>query len=95
MLGSSEVPQYFELNNGRRLPAVGLGTFQGESSNDQVCTIVAEALRCGYRHIDTAADYGNERQVGEGIRHSGVAREEIFVTTKLFVPQMCQYTASA
>jgi 2,5-diketo-D-gluconate reductase B len=61
------------------LPALGLGTWQV-----QHCTqIVAHALAVGYRHIDTARKYGNERAVGEGIRASGVPRDEVFVTTKV------------
>ena len=83
-----EVPRFFQLNDGRRIPSVGLGTFQGEASNDQVRATVSEALKYGYRHIDTAADYGNEKQVGEGVKDSGVARKEIFVTTKLLVTQV-------
>ena len=86
---SSGVPQSFQLSNGRKIPSIGLGTFQGDSSNDQVRAVVAEALRRGYRHIDTAADYGNEKQVGEGIKDGGIAREEIFVTTKLLVARVC------
>lgn len=85
---SSEVSKYFQLNNARSIPSIGLGTFQGEASNDTVRAIVSEALSHGYRHIDTAADYGNEKQVGEGIRDSGIAREEIFVTTKLLVTRV-------
>ena len=83
------LPRYFTLSNGRNMPAVGLGTFQSEAGNDRVRAIVAEALRRGYRHVDTAADYGNERQVGEGIQDSGIPREEIFVTTKLSVANLC------
>ena len=66
------------------LPAVGLGTFQGDSGNSLVKETVATALQKGYRHIDTATAYGNEREVGEAIRESGIPREEIFVTTKLY-----------
>ncbi|MCJ1323682.1 hypothetical protein MMC10_000343 [Thelotrema lepadinum] len=83
MSKSLELPRHFQLNNGREIPSVGLGTFQSEANNDRVRDVVSNALKHGYRHIDTAADYGNEKQVGEGIRDSGVLREDMFVTTKL------------
>ena len=66
-----------------QLPVVGLGTFQSEDGNDKVKEAVNSALRAGYRHIDTAFAYGNEAQVGEAIRESGIAREDVFLTTKL------------
>ena len=75
--------QSFELRNGYKIPAIGLGTFQSDAGNDQVQAIVLRALRGGYRHIDTAADYGNETQVGQAVKECGIPREEIFVTTKL------------
>ena len=75
----------FVLTGGVKLPAVGLGTFQGEAGNLQVKEVVAKALKMGYRHIDGAAAYGNEREIGEGIRDSTIPREEIFVTSKLYV----------
>jgi 2,5-diketo-D-gluconate reductase A len=71
------------LNNGVKLPAIGLGVFQ--TPPDATTEAVEEAIRLGYRHIDTAAAYGNERQVGEGIRRSGVARDEIFIETKIWI----------
>jgi diketogulonate reductase-like aldo/keto reductase len=71
------------LNNGVEFPAIGLGVFQ--TPPDVTTTAVQEALRTGYRHIDTAAAYMNEREVGEGIRLSGVPREEIFIETKLWI----------
>ena len=89
MSKSLELPRHFQLNNGREIPSVGLGTFQSEANNDRVRDVVSNALKHGYRHIDTAADYGNEKQVGEGIRDSGVLREDMFVTTKLWVMQVC------
>lgn len=73
----------FVLNNGHTVPAIGLGTFQGDDGNAQVKDIVLAALQQGYRHIDAAMAYGNERQIGQAIRESGVPREELFVTTKL------------
>ncbi|KAJ4257330.1 hypothetical protein NW762_008448 [Fusarium torreyae] len=71
----------FTLNTGDEMPAVGLGTWRSHPS--QVSAAVETALRAGYRHIDTALTYGNERQVGAGIRASGVPREEIWVASKL------------
>jgi 2,5-diketo-D-gluconate reductase A len=71
------------LNNGVTLPTIGLGVFQ--SAPDETATAVESALRAGYRHIDTAAAYGNEREVGEGLRRSGVDRDEVFIETKVWV----------
>ena len=73
----------FTLHNGQALPAVGLGTFQSDGGNSQVKSIVLAALKQGYRHIDTATAYGNEKDVGCAIRESGVPRAELFITTKL------------
>jgi len=78
-----ELPQSFTLNNGRTVPAIGLGTFQGEVGNALVRDAVKVALQLGYRHIDGASAYGNEREIGEAIKESGIPREEIFVTSKL------------
>ena len=82
MASSEALPTTFTAN-GIPIPAVGFGTFQGDHGNSKVKEVVLAALRAGYRHIDTAAAYGNEKQVGEAIQESGIAREEIFVTTKL------------
>jgi len=71
----------FTLSNGVEIPKLGLGTW--EISNTAVVQAVKDAVQIGYRHIDTAQGYGNERGVGEGIRACGVKREEVFVTTKL------------
>ena len=71
------------LNNGVTMPALGLGVFQ--SPPEETTAAVETALRDGYRLIDTAAAYDNEREVGEGIRRSGVDRDEIFVSTKLWI----------
>ncbi|MFJ8795934.1 aldo/keto reductase [Streptomyces sp. NPDC102462] len=71
------------LNNGVTMPAIGLGVFQ--SPPEETAAAVDAALRTGYRHIDTAACYLNERQVGEGIRRSGVDRSEVFIETKVWV----------
>lgn len=70
-----------KLNDGYSIPQVGLGTWPLD--DDQVATAVVQALEAGYRHIDTAVKYGNERGVGNGIRASGVGREELFITTKV------------
>ncbi|MBX7443904.1 MULTISPECIES: aldo/keto reductase [unclassified Arthrobacter] len=70
-----------ELNDGHSIPQLGLGTWPLD--DDQVATAVVQALEAGYRHIDTAVKYGNERGVGNGIRASGLDRSELFVTTKL------------
>src|SRR5690625_5105529 len=71
-----------ELNSGAQLPQVGFGTSQAATP----AASVAAALRLGYRHVDTAQMYGNEAEVGEGVRASGVPREDVFVTTKLHNP---------
>lgn len=68
--------------HGARIPAIGLGTWP--MKGDECRAAVAEALKCGYRHIDTAAMYANEAEVGDGLRASGVARDEVFVTTKVW-----------
>ncbi|MBV6403442.1 MAG: aldo/keto reductase [Flavobacteriales bacterium] len=80
-----------ELNNGVRMPALGLGVFL--STPEQTADAVATAIANGYRLIDTAAAYNNERQVGEGIRRSGVKRDELFITTKLWVADYGPETA--
>jgi diketogulonate reductase-like aldo/keto reductase len=71
------------LNNGIQMPAVGLGVFQ--SPPDQTATAVESALAEGYRLIDTAAAYANERQVGEGIRRAGLPRDDMFIETKIWI----------
>ena len=65
--------------HGATIPVIGFGTW--ELSGEGCVRSVAEAVRTGYRHIDTAAVYGNEDRVGEGIRAAGVARDEVFITT--------------
>jgi len=73
----------FTLNNSVQMPALGFGVFQA-APRDTV-TAVRTAIETGYRLIDTAASYDNEREVGEGIRASGITRSELFVTTKLWI----------
>ena len=72
-----------KLYNGVEMPGLGFGVFQ--MTDEEAEESVFEALRLGYRLIDTAASYGNEEAVGRGIRRSGVARDEIFVTSKLWI----------
>jgi 2,5-diketo-D-gluconate reductase A len=76
----SAVPEIM-LNNGQMIPQFGFGVFQIEP--DDTAEATAAALRAGYRHIDTAEMYGNEKQVGEAIRKSGLDRADVFVTSKL------------
>jgi len=71
------------LSNGVVMPALGLGVFQSPPA--ETVGAVEAALRTGYRLIDTAAAYANEREVGEGIRRSGVARDEVFIETKVWI----------
>ncbi len=71
----------YKLSNGVEIPKLGLGTWL--ISDDDVVQAVKDAITIGYRHIDTAQAYGNERGVAEAIRASGVSRDEIFLTTKL------------
>ncbi|ORM25183.1 aldo/keto reductase [Williamsia sp. 1135] len=76
----TQVPN-ITLNDGNTIPQLGFGVFQIEPKD--TADAVKTALEVGYRHIDTAQMYGNEKEVGEGIRASGIARDEIFVTSKL------------
>jgi 2,5-diketo-D-gluconate reductase A len=70
------------LNNGVTLPTLGLGVFQ--SSPEETADAVATALELGYRHVDTAAAYFNEKEVGDGLRRAGLPRDDVFVETKVF-----------
>ena len=74
--------EFFELHNGVKIPAIGFGTWQVKDG-DEAYKSTLWALEAGYRHIDTAHAYGNEASVGRALRECGIAREEIFVTTKL------------
>lgn len=69
------------LNNGLQMPQLGLGTWP--LKDDDAAPVIADAIAAGYRHIDTAYRYGNQRGVGLGVTQSGIAREELFITTKL------------
>jgi 2,5-diketo-D-gluconate reductase A len=79
---TSQVP-LLTLNNGVHMPALGLGVFQ--TPPEDTAAAVQAALETGYRHVDTAAAYGNEREVGEGIRRSGIGRPDIFIETKVWI----------
>jgi len=72
------------LNDGNRIPLIGLGVYVTKPGGETY-DAVRSALKCGYRHIDTAMIYGNEKDVGRAVRDSGIPREQIFITTKLFV----------
>jgi len=76
---------YYVLSNGVKVPVIGYGTWQ--TPNEETAECVKNALNLGYRHIDTAAAYGNEEGVGAGIRASGVKREDIFIATKHWVTE--------
>ena len=69
------------LNNGVQMPQIGLGTWP--LKDDDAAPVMVTAIEAGYRHIDTAFRYGNQRGVGQGVRDSGIAREELFITSKL------------
>lgn len=76
----------YQLNNGVKIPVLGFGTFKAKDG-EEAYRAVLEALKAAYRHIDTAAIYQNEESVGQAIKDSGVPREELFVTTKLWNSQ--------
>ncbi len=79
--------------NGARIPAIGLGTYRLEG---ETCVeMVGKAIGAGYRHLDTARMYGNEAEVGQGIRASGIDRDELFVTTKVWTTTSRQATSAA
>jgi diketogulonate reductase-like aldo/keto reductase len=81
-LNNTNLATTFEVN-GIDIPAVGFGTFQTGEGGQSVKDVVIQALRNGYTHIDTAVGYGNEKEVGEAIKESGINREKLFITTKL------------
>lgn len=76
----------YELHNGVKIPCVGFGTYQIPNGESAV-SAVRNALELGYRHIDTAAGYGNEESVGIAVKQSGISRDEIFITSKLQNPE--------
>lgn len=80
------------LSNGVPMPILGFGTFQIEPEQTQ--NLVSQAIRAGYRHIDTAQSYQNEREVGLAIKNSGIARDEFFITTKVWINNYTDCKAS-
>jgi 2,5-diketo-D-gluconate reductase A len=76
--------QTVKLNNGVEIPILGFGVFQITDASECERSVI-DAIQAGYSHIDTAASYQNEEAVGKGIQHSGVARENLFITTKLWI----------
>src|SRR5665213_3306806 len=74
--------EQIKMNSGQSIPNIGFGTWQ--LSPKQAYQSVKDALKTGYRHIDTAKIYGNEEDVGRAVQDSGVKREDIFITTKLW-----------
>jgi len=79
----TSIKDYMRLNNGIEMPILGFGVFR-INSNDETADCVKKAIKHGYRSIDTAMIYGNEAGVGKGIKKSGIKREEVFITTKLW-----------
>ena len=72
-----------ELNNGKIIPSIGFGTWKLKN-NEETVEIIKEAIKCGYRHIDTAFAYGNEETIGKGIKESNIDRKDLFITGKLW-----------
>ncbi|MFC8668035.1 aldo/keto reductase [Streptomyces sp. NPDC057199] len=81
------------LNNGVQMPLLGFGVFQVPAEETE--RVVTDALTAGYRHLDTAAAYGNEEAVGKAIKASGIARDELFITTKMWVNEKGEEGAKA
>ena len=73
----------FTLNNGYKIPCIGFGTWQTPDGETAVNSVI-EAIKSGYNHIDTAAIYGNEKSIGKAIKESGINRNEIFITSKVW-----------
>lgn len=82
-MNQNHIQDRVTLNNGVTMPWVGLGVWKVEDGNEVISSVKA-ALQAGYRHIDTAAAYNNEEGVGQAIKESGIPREELFITTKLW-----------
>ena len=81
---SHQVP-LITLNNGQKIPQIGFGVYLIPPEETEKC--VLEALKIGYRHIDTAHMYGNEKEVGSAIKKSGIPRNELFITSKLWITE--------
>ena len=78
----NSITDCYKLSNGVEIPCVGYGTYQVVNDGSGAAAILS-AIEAGYRHIDTAQGYGNEESVGAAVKKSGVARKELFITTKL------------
>jgi diketogulonate reductase-like aldo/keto reductase len=83
-LGRTLLAHRAKLNDGKLIPVIGLGVYQSDPGEETYQTVLS-ALKLGYRHVDTARLYANEADVGKAVRDSGVPREEIFVTTKIWM----------
>ncbi|CCO31005.1 hypothetical protein BN14_05039 [Rhizoctonia solani AG-1 IB] len=79
-----KLPAYYSLPSGDRIPSVAFGTYTPGTPQDQVGNVVKTALKAGYRHIDGAWVYGNEKEVGQAIKESGVDRKDLWLTSKLW-----------
>ena len=90
-MSAKKIDDCVTLNNGIQMPWLGLGVFKMNGPNEAE-TAVRDALEFGYRSIDTAAAYNNEEEVGRGIKRSGVPREDIFLTTKVWNGELRQNT---
>lgn len=88
----SKIP-HVTLNNGVQMPILGFGVFQVTAEETE--RVVTDALAAGYRHLDTAAAYGNEEAVGKAVKASGIARDELFITTKMWVNEKGEEGAKA
>ncbi|MBF2868974.1 aldo/keto reductase, partial [Escherichia coli] len=86
--------QKVKLNNGIEMPLLGFGVFQMTDAAECERAVI-DAINTGYRLIDTAASYQNETQVGNALKQSGIARNELFVTTKLWLQDTCYEGAKA
>ena len=85
----------FTLNNGYKIPCIGFGTWQ-TPEGETALNAVKEAIKLGYKHIDTAAIYGNEKSVGKAIKESGINRNELFITSKVWNKERgCKTTLNA
>lgn len=82
MMTMKQPADKLKLNNGYAIPCVGFGTYK--TPPEETCRVVKEALAAGYRHVDTAAYYGNEEGVGRAVKECGLPREELFITTKVW-----------
>ncbi|OIL40044.1 2,5-diketo-D-gluconic acid reductase [Oenococcus oeni] len=90
---ANKLTDTYTLNNNVQIPVIGFGTWQS-ADGEEAYNAVKWALEAGYRHIDTAAAYGNEESVGQAIKDSGIKREDLFVTTKLWNYQRDNYENS-